>query len=86
MQDIPRSRLSIDLPLDLHIELNKLLGGWRIKRPLYEKITRDLVTILHKLTAPQRRQFLVGILDDFVAIEDYSTNIQEVLNEGENED
>ena len=48
-KEIERSRLSIDLPVDLHNKLNKQIGRWRVKGRLYEKITEDLVEIFaHK--------------------------------------
>lgn len=79
VNEVPRSRLSIDLPEDLHQSLNKLLGGWRIKRALYEKITVDIVNLLQKIDEGQRRNFIVAILDDYLTIEDYSKDIKEAI-------
>ena len=86
------SRLSIDLPIELHNELNTLLGGWRIKRALYHKITEDLVKTLNRLTPKERTQFLVGIIDGFVSLGDFSSITPKDTNEvkdkskAENED
>lgn len=78
-KEIPRSRLSIDLPEELHIALNKHLGGWRIKRALYEKITRDLVNLLDRIEEGKRRAFIVAIVDDYLTVEDYNSDIKKAV-------
>lgn len=71
-KEIERSRLSVDLPLELHIRLNKVVGRWRIKGRLYEKITEDLVRILEGLDSEQQAMFIAYILQGELKLEDWN--------------
>ena len=76
-----RPRLSIELPQDLKDELDKLLGGWRVKNLLYNKITEDLVKVMNKMTVKQRRLFIVGIVEGHFKPKDYLKSMSKYLEE-----
>jgi len=83
---IKKSRLSIDLPTKMHNKLNELLGGWRIKRALYEKITYDLIVVLEKLDEEQRKHFIVSIVYSYIEPKEYSPTLRKIINESETKD
>ena len=74
-----RPRLSIELPLDLKLELDAMLGGWRVKNALYTKITIDLVKVMKRLSEKQRRLFIVAIVEGHLKPEEYLKTVREVV-------
>ena len=74
-----RPRLSIELPLDLKLELDAMLGGWRVKNALYTKITIDLVEVMKKLSEKQRRLFIVAIVEGHLKPEEYLKTVRKVV-------
>ena len=76
-----RPRLSIELPLDLKMELDELLGGWRVKNALYAKITEDLVRVMKQMSMKQRRLFIVAIVEGHLKPEEYLKTVGKVIKE-----
>ena len=76
-----RPRLSIELPLDLKMELDDLLGGWRVKNALYAKITEDLVKVMKQMTEKQRRLFIVAIVEGHLKPGDYLKTVGKVMED-----
>ena len=74
-----RPRLSIELPLDLKLELDTMLGGWRVKNALYTKITIDLVKVMKRLSEKQRRLFIVAIVEGHLKPEEYLKTVRKVI-------
>ena len=74
-----RPRLSIELPLDLKLELDAMLGGWRVKNALYTKITIDLVKVMKRLSEKQRRLFIVAIVEGHLKPEEYLKTVRKVI-------
>jgi len=76
-----RPRLSIELPLDLKLELDDMLGGWRVKNALYSKITSDLVKVMKKMSEKQRRLFIVAIVEGHLKPEEYLRTVGRIMKE-----
>ena len=76
-----RPRLSIELPLDLKMELDDLLGGWRVKNALFAKVTADLVLVMRRMTEKQRRLFIVAIVEGHLKPEEYLKTVGKVIKE-----
>jgi len=76
-----RPRLSIVVPEDVFNRLNNLLEGWRIKNALFEKITKDLVDVMERMTPQQRRFFIVSIVEGHLEPEQYIKSVKKVLEE-----
>jgi hypothetical protein len=74
-----RPRLSIVLDQETHDKLNELLGGWRIKNALFEKVTRDLIAVMEKLTPEQRRYLIVSVVEGHLQPEVYMKSIRKAL-------
>lgn len=66
-----RPRLSITVSAEDFNKLNDLLGDWRIKSRLYQKMTRDLVAVMEKMSKEDRLTFIVAILEDEIKTEDW---------------
>ena len=74
-----RPRLSIVLPLELKQELDELLGGWKIKNALYERITSDLVRVMKQMSPTQRRTFIVAVIEGHLDPKVYLKTIGKTL-------
>ena len=72
-----RSRLSIELPFELHTRLNNLLAGWRIKNRLFKALTIEIVELMEKMTPHQRRVFIVAILESKIKMNEWSEIVKE---------
>ena len=73
--------MSIEIPLELKMELDELLGGWRVKKLLYEKITMDLVKVMKQMTTRQRRLFIVAIVEGQLKPEMYLKTVKKVMED-----
>lgn len=78
---INRSRLSIEIPFDLHTRLNDLLAGWRIKNRLFKALTVEIVEIMEKMTPHQRKVFIVGILESKITMDEWSNVVKEGMDD-----
>ncbi len=76
-----RCRLSIELPFRLHNKLNELLAGWRIKNRLFRALTEEIVELLGKMDAHQRRVFIVAVLEKRIELNEWSGIVKEGTNE-----
>lgn len=76
-----KPRLSIVLSSEVHNRLNELLGGWRVKNALFEKITVDLVKVMEKMTPKQRKFFIVSIIEGHLEPEQYIKSVKKALEE-----
>lgn len=81
MKSDHRSRISIEIPFDLHNRLNDLLAGWRIKNRLYKALTVELVDMMEKMNAHQRRVFIVAIVESKIGLNEWSKTVREATNE-----
>lgn len=76
-----RPRLSIVLSQSTFERLNNVLGAWRVKNALFEKITNDLVKVMEKMTEKQRRFFIVSIVEGHLEPEEYIKSVKKAMEE-----
>lgn len=74
------SKISILIPRKEFDELNALLGGRRIKTKLFEKIARDLLVALRRMTPDERCLFFGTIFSSDVDLMDW---VEKPKKEGE---
>ena len=79
-KDEPVKRFAVTLDLETFDRLNKYIGAMRVKVPLYQALTKQLLKVLDNLEPMQRRILIASIVAGDVDLLDW---IKEVRSNNE---
>ena len=75
-QDIPVRRFAVTLELETFDKLNRYIGAMRVKVPLYQALTKQLLKVLDNLQPMDRRIFIASIIAGDVDLLDWIKEVR----------
>jgi hypothetical protein len=76
-QDIPMRRFAVTLEMETFDRLNKYIGAMRVKVPLYQALTKQLIKVMDNLQPMDRRIFIASIIAGDVTLLDWIKEVKD---------